>query len=351
MSPNFQKIHRDDYGKLIAAILSLCLVAAAGYALRHTISCLMLSWIIAYLLDPLLVRAEKYGVKRVRSLLVLYGVAGVAGLFFLAIVFPKLTMGWDSFIRDIPSYIQQTKQIAMDWKSRLPDHYGSDEIEWLIAKTSDNIDAAVQKTLSMAYSLVGRVFFNIFDIVLSPILVFFMLYYKQAIIDTSKTLVPPKYKSVVLNIAQEVNSSIGGYLRGQVVISIIVAILTSLSLFVLGIPHPLLCGVFSGAASVLPFVGVIIAVIPPLAFSWLEYQSVAVLFQTAAVFGVIYFFEGYIIKPLIFKESMNLNPFMIIVMIMALGELMGFWGILLALPIAAAIKITWDHAIRGDFGN
>jgi putative permease len=75
----------------------------------------------------------------------------------------------------------------------------------------------------------------------------------------------------------------------------------------------------------------------------------AVLIKTAIAFGVIYFLEGYIVKPLVFKKSMNLNPLVTIIMVMALGELLGFWGILLALPIAAAIKITWGHAIKGDF--
>ena len=64
---------------------------------------------------------------------------------------------------------------------------------------------------------------------------------------------------------------------------------------------------------------------------------------------MIYFLEGYIIKPLVFKKSMDLNPLVTIIMVMALGELLGFWGILLALPIAAAIKITWGHIIAGDF--
>ena len=96
MSPYFQKIHHNGYGKLIAAILSLCLVAAVG----------------------------------------------VLDLFFLAIVASKLTMGWNLFIRELPSYIQKIKQIAMEWKSRLPDHYGFYEIERVIAWVSDNIGAA-----------------------------------------------------------------------------------------------------------------------------------------------------------------------------------------------------------------
>jgi putative permease len=78
---------------------------------------------------------------------------------------------------------------------------------------------------------------------------------------------------------------------------------------------------------------------------------VAVLIKTAIAFAVIYFLEGYIVKPLVFKRSMDLNPLVTIIMVMALGELLGFWGILLALPIAAAVKITWGHAIKGDFSH
>ncbi len=262
---------------------------------------------------------------------------------------PKLTMNWDAFLRELPQYLQKIKQIAMEWKSRIPDRYGSEEIQWLLDKASANVDTAAEKTGTWAYGFAGRMFFNIFNIVLSPILVFFMLYYKQTIIETLASWIPEQRRTIVLGIGQEVNSSIGGYLRGQVFVSIIVAVLASLALFIIGIPHPLFCGIFAGAASVLPFIGVIIAVLPALFFAWFQYQSVAVLLKIIIAFGVIYFLEGYIIKPLVFKKSMNLNPLVTIIMVMALGELLGFWGILLALPIAAAMKITWGHIIAGDF--
>lgn len=351
MSPSLHGVHRSDYARLIAAILLLCLVAAAGYALQHTISCFLLSWIIAYLLDPLVMRMEERGIRRTRALLLLYTISGILSIFFLAIMVPKLTMGWDAFVRDLPLYIQKLKQIAMEWKTRLPDRYGSEEIQWLIDKASNNIDSAAQKAGVMAYSFGSRIFFNIFNIVLSPILVFFMLYYKQTIIETLKSWIPEERKTVTIAIGMEVNSSIGSYLRGQVIVSIIVALLSTVALLFLDIPHPIFCGIFAGAASVLPFIGVLIATLPALFFAWFKYQSIAILSQTGFAFALIYFLEGYIIKPLIFKESMNLNPLMTIVMVMALGELLGFWGILLALPIAAAIKITWGHYLRGDFGN
>jgi putative permease len=176
-----------------------------------------------------------------------------------------------------------------------------------------------------------------------------MLYYKDVIIDTISSWLPEGRHELILGIGREVNSSIGGYLRGQVMVSIIVALLATVALFVLDIPHPIFCGIFAGAASILPFIGVIIATLPALFFTWFKFQAVAAISQTGIVFAVIYFVEGYIIKPIVFKGAMNLNPLVTIIMVMALGETLGFWGILLALPIASAIKITWGHFVNGDF--
>lgn len=340
---------RNDYGRLIATILLFCLLAAAGYALQHTISCFLLSWVIAYLLDPLLVSAEKRGMKRIYALGLLYVILGILTVFFLAFIVPAITISWNSFVLDLPSYIQKLKQIALEWKSRLPDRYGADEIQWLIDKASANIDTTAEKTGLWVYSFGTSIVFNLFNIVLSPILVFFMLYYKQTVIDTVISWLPDGRRTQIIDIAHEVNISIGGYLRGQVGVSIIVALLSTIALFALGVPHPIFCGAFAGAASILPFIGVIIATLPALFFAWFKFQSAAMLWQTTLVFALIYFVEGYVIKPLVFKESMNLNPLVTIIMVMALGETLGFWGILLALPIASAIKITWGHFVRGDF--
>ncbi|MSN24788.1 MAG: AI-2E family transporter [Geobacter sp.] len=340
---------RNDYGKFIAILLTFCMLAVAGYALQHTISCFLLSWVIAYLLDPLLVRGEKRGIKRIYTLGLLYVLLGILAIFFMAFIVPAITISWNAFVRDLPTYIQKIKLLATDWKTRVPDLYGSEEINWLIEKATGKVDAAADKAGKWAYGFGTSIFFNLFNIVLSPILVFFMLYYKRSVKETISSWIPVHSRELILGIGEEVNSSIGGYLRGQVVISIIVAVMTIIALFIIDIPHPIFCGLFAGAASVLPFIGVIIATLPALFFAWFKYQSIEIFSQIGIAFAMIYFVEGYIIKPLVFKESMNLNPLVTIIMVMALGETLGFWGILLALPIASAIKITWGHVVNGDF--
>jgi putative permease len=191
--------------------------------------------------------------------------------------------------------------------------------------------------------------FNIFNLVLSPILVCFMLFYKGQIKKTLTAWLPRRRRAVLLAIGNEVDVSIGGYLRGQLIVSFIVAVLSSIALFWLDVDYALFNGLFAGMASVLPFIGVIIATVPALFFAYLKFKTGLVLVKVVVTFGAIYFLEGYLVKPLVFKRSMDLNPLLTIITVMALGELFGFWGILLAIPVAAAAKIITVSLERGDF--
>jgi putative permease len=162
---------------------------------------------------------------------------------------------------------------------------------------------------------------------------------------------PEKHRGTILELGREINKSVGGYIRGQLVVSAIVAVLSTVALFFLDIDYAALNGIFAGLASILPFIGVILAMLPALFFAYIKFQSGIALLKVIAVFSVIYFVEGYVIKPLVFKEAMDLNPLITIIFVMAFGELMGFWGILLAIPIAAAVMIVMEHLQRGDFAG
>jgi putative permease len=195
------------------------------------------------------------------------------------------------------------------------------------------------------------VVFNLFNLILAPILVFFMLYYKRDMITGITSWLSPGRRDAILRVGREINASIGGYLKGQLVVSFIVATLSTVALFYLNVDYPLLIGIFAGLASVLPFIGLILATLPALFFAYVKFQSGIVIIKVVATFAVIYFLEGYVIKPLVFKGALNFNPLVTILTIMAFGELLGFWGILLAIPIAAAIKIFSSHLRRGNFNS
>ncbi len=335
--------------RTIAVLLVIAAIAAGGYAIKHTVSCFLLSFVIAYLLDPLLVIMEKRQLKRDYALIILYAVLGVLSFFAVFFIVPFIAERWTSLLQTLPVYLQKTKELIVAQHGQLISSPAFAEWDWLLNSAYSKLDSASGKLGSGVYLAASSLAFNLFNLVLAPILVFFMLHYKQQIIDWVKVWLPPRHKEHIIKIGVEINDSIGGYLRGQLIVSAIVAVFSTIALFILDVDYALLNGIFAGAASILPFIGVFLATLPPLFFAYIKFQNGAIILKVIGAFAAIYFLEGYLVKPLIFKESMNLNPLMTIIVVMAFGEMMGFWGILLAIPIAAALKILSIHWRRGDF--
>jgi len=326
---------------VIMAVLGM--LFAGGYAIRHTVSCFLSSFVIAYLLDPVLVMLERRNLKRCFGLLILYLVLSLITFFSVIYLVPVAIERWDSFVRNLPTYFQQARDIVVSMKTRVYSAEAAKDWSWIIDSSARHLETITSKAGAGVYKTASSMAFNLFNLILSPILVFFMLLYKHETISAIKIWLPAGQKEHLLEVGREVNASIGGYLRGQLIVSVIVALFSATALYFLDVDYALLNGLFAGLASVLPFIGVILATIPPLFFAFIKFQNGLILLKVLGAFSFIYFIEGYLVKPLVFKESMNLNPLMTIVVVMALGELMGFWGIILAIPIAAALKILSTH--------
>ncbi|MEI8355205.1 MAG: AI-2E family transporter [Deltaproteobacteria bacterium] len=329
-------------------MLLLSILAGAGYALQHTVSLLLLSFVLAYIFDPVVVYLEGKKVRRFYGILLLYTILGLFSFFCFIYLLPFLTFRWYALLHDIPLYLQKLKQLASSLEARFTPSYAAEEWNWLFERAKSNFDAVLTKLGAGVYAAAGKVVFNLLNVLLSPVLVFFMLFYKQDIKEGLVSWLPEARRDFILAIARDINRGIGGFIRGQIIVSVIVVILSAIALVVLDINHPFFCALFAGVASIIPFIGVFLATIPPLFFAYAEYQSGVVPVKVAVVFALIYFLEGYLVKPLVFKESLDLNPLLTIIMVMAFGELMGFWGVLLAIPIAASLIIIVGHLRRID---
>ena len=329
-------------------MIAVVIVGVLIYELRHTISCFLLSFVLAYLFEPLVSLMERR-VARLKAIAILYAGLGVFALFCLIYLIPFLTSRWEALAHNFPLYLQKIKALIAELRESNRTSYAAEEWRWAFGQISDNLDALFSQLGGGIYTTASTMAFNLLNLLLSPILVFFMLVYKKAVVETITGFLPTRFREGVLIVGREINRSMTGFIRGQLIISGIVAALVSAALFLLGVDYPLLNGCFAGLTSIIPFVGVILAAVPPLLVAYVKYQSGLVLLKIAAAFSIIYFVEGYLVKPLVFRESMDLNPLLTLLMVMALGELMGFWGILLAIPIAASLKIFFSHVTRGTF--
>src|SRR6185369_16158667 len=295
--------NHSTFTRVFVIMAVLGMLFTAGYAIRHTVSCFLSSYVIAYLLDPVLVSLERRNVKRNFGLLILYLVLSLITLFSVIYLVPLMTVRWESFVRNLPTYFLQARDIVAGMKNRIYSAEGSTDWSWIIDSSAKNLEAITSKAGAVVYKTASSMAFNIFNLILSPILVFFMLLYKHDIISTIKIWLPGGQREHLLEVGREVNASIGGYLRGQLIVSVIVALFSTLALYSLDVDYALLNGLFAGVASILPFIGVILATIPPLFFAFVKFQNGLILLKVLGAFSFIYFIEGYLVKPPVFKES------------------------------------------------
>jgi len=331
-------------------MIAVVIVGGVMFELRHTLSCFLLSFVLAYLFEPLVALMERR-LSRMKGIVILYAGLGIFALFCLVYLIPFLTIRWESLSETFPIYLQKIKKLIADLRDSNRTAYGAAEWRWVLDQLANNLDTVFSQLGSGVYATASTMAFNLLNLLLAPILVFFMLVYKKAVAATITLFLPARYREGILLVGREINRSMTGFIRGQLIISGIVAFLVTLALILLGVDYPLLNGVFAGITSIIPFIGVILAAIPPLFMAYVEFQNGLILLKVAAAFSVIYFIEGYLVKPLVFRESMDLNPLLTLLMVMALGELMGFWGILLAIPIAASLKIFFNHLLKGTFSR
>ncbi|WP_298268990.1 AI-2E family transporter [Geobacter sp.] len=322
----------------LAGIFGVILLA--GHFARHSLSALLTALVIAYLLNPAMKFLERKGLGRLPAIAVLYLCLGVLLLFSLFALIPYLGHQLEAFPRAVPRYLQNLQGVLDAWKGRLAPYYGSEEGSWLIARAGESLRKLAQDVSGQGYQQLKRALFGLFNLILAPILVFFMLCYKEFVKDLILRFIPHRERPSFRQVGGRVKGALERFVVAQFIDCLLVGALSAAALSVLGVEFALLNGLVAGFASVVPFVGVIVAVIPPTLIGYAETGDLLIIPKVCAAYFVIYvIIEGNLIKPLLMRGTLRLNPLAVIFALMAMGELLGFWGVVLAVPVAAVVKI------------
>jgi predicted PurR-regulated permease PerM len=331
-----------------ALVFALVALLGAGYFLTHTFSALLTSLVLAYLINPLLNYVEKRGFDRITSLVLLYAIAALVAFVASFALIPYLGHQIDAFTTALPVYIRTLQGGLERWRFALSGYYGGEEGAWLLEKTEQAMNQLNEALSGIGYQQVKKVLFAAFNLVLSPIMVFFMLLYKESAKDFIKRMFHHRERQHLLELGRDINHTLERFLVGMFFDCLIVGILTSVALALLGIEFPVLNGMFAGFASIVPFLGAVVSVIPPALIGYAKSGDLWIIPKVCGVYFLInVIIEGNLVKPLVMRHTLRLNPLGVIFAVMALGELLGFWGIVLAIPAAAVVKICTAemHAI------
>ena len=210
-------------------------------------------------------------------------------------------------------------------------------------------DPANQDAIIEGIGQVGEIALGVFEIVLlallAPVLALYILMDSPNLQRSALELVPEDYRAEVSNVANTIGKAVGGFVRGQLLVALIVGFLSSLGLLILDLPFWLIVGLIAGFLNIIPFVGPWVGGVLGV-MTALVAGDVGKAFWVAVIFAIIQQLDNHLISPLILRYTVKLHPVLIILALLTGGSLGGLFGVLVAVPVTATLKILISHVWR-----
>lgn len=324
---------------------ALALVSGLVFALRNVLSPVFFAFMLAYVLDPLVDRFEAAKIPRAVGITVLLVVVlGVIGLF-LVLVVPTIVHDIVSITQQLPEtfsrWMQGALRIARGWGIDLPESWSD-----VMARFGGDVSTLAQGALaplgSVLQQLVGStasMLSALSALVMVPVFSFYLLHDFDLIVARVRELVPPRLRAQVGAIAGEIDTVLSQFMRGQLTVMAILAVLYAVAYSIVGVSLAVPIGIVAGVLSFIPYVGGASALILALLMVALHWTGWAQLVAVVAAYVVIQVLEGFVITPRIVGDKLGLSPVWVLFAMLAGAELFGFMGVLLSLPAAAVVKV------------
>jgi predicted PurR-regulated permease PerM len=298
---------------------------------------------LAYLQVPIADRLEKMGVNRTVAALAIVTVVMVALIALLLLVLPLLIQQLSQLVASLPDHVSRVREVLTDW------------LNWLQAGESTMTLGELFKQASawltgFAYSLWsgGKALVSFASIlIIMPVVTFYLIVDWHGMLNILDSWVPLRHREEVRQIARDIDSAISGFVRGQLQVCFLLGLYYAIALSLVGLHFALVIGIVAGLITFVPYIGsltgLMIGASVAVAQFWPDWKWIVTVI---AVFLVGQFVEGNIIAPKLVGDRVGLHPVWIIFAMFAFGYLFGFVGLLLAVPIAAAIAVLFRFGLK-----
>lgn len=326
----------------VAALLGV--IGLVAWTVRVIFPPLVLAGAIVFLLNPIVTRLQRRGVPR----------AAGAGLAYLGVLGGLVLAG----VLIYPIAADQARELGDDWPEIKA------EAEGLIDDVADaskgtfleftrqdledafsNDNTTFRQQLDQARDIGLRVFHVLLILVLSPIIAFYLLVDAPHIRQVMESLVPEGAKDEVAHLAHRLNRAIGGFFRGQLMVAAIVGVMCSIGLLAVGLRFWFLVGMIAGIFNIIPLIGPWVGGVPGIVIALTTGSPVQAV-GVVVVMVVAQQIDNHFITPQVMQRAVQLHPAAVILALLAGGTLGGLFGLLMAVPIAAVLKIVCGHVWR-----
>jgi predicted PurR-regulated permease PerM len=315
---------------------------------------------IAYLLDPVADRLEKAGVSRLgATLLILIGFV-LTIVLITALLAPALGRQVAAFINELPGIAARLRDLVTEQGAGvlarlapLAERFGLEldtSTGALQGSVSDFTGEAAKYAAGVLKGLWsgGRALVGVASLlVITPVVAFYILLDWDRMIAKVDSWIPLDQRETVRDLASQIDAALSGFLRGQSLVCLFLAAWYGIGLSLVGLNYGLLIGISSGVLSFVPYVGSLICLVLSVVVALVQgWPSLALLGLVMLVIITGQFLEGNILTPKLVGESVGLHPVWLMLALLAFGSLFGFTGLLLAVPISAAVGVLMRFALR-----
>lgn len=308
-----------------------------------------LAALLGWLGDPLVDRLERRGLTRNNAVILVFGAMTTVLVIALLIVVPLLEQQVVTLVESLPRYRDWFVGTALPWFER---RTGLEILSWLDPERLFNlIREHWERAGGVAATVLGYVSRSGFallgwlaNLVLLPVLTFFFLRDWDLLVERVRALVPRDHQETVRALARESDAVLGGFLRGQTLVMLILGVLYAIGLAAVGLDLGILIGVIAGLLTFVPYLGPAAIVVLGGLAALVQFGDWQHLAGVAVVFTVGQIIESYWLTPKLVGDRIGLHPMAVIFSVMAGGSLFGFLGMLLALPVAAVANVLLHFA-------
>ena len=324
-------------------LILLGVIGVVLYWLRPVLMPFVVAALFAYLLDPLVDRLEKR-LGRGASVALVFLVATILVIGVVLVLVPFIERQIGNFLAQLPVWLAWFQAHAVPW---LEQHFGVSPEVLDTQKIFDALQANWKEAGGFAATVVAKVSKSglalvgwALNLVMIPVVAFYLLRDWDVLVARLRVLIPRSVEPVVMRLSRESDDVLGAFLRGQLSVMVALGTYYGAALWLVGVSVGPLIGMIAGLISFVPYLGAITGVLMGVIAALVQYQDWTHVLLVLGVFAVGQTLEGYVLVPKLVGDKIGLHPVAVIFAVLAGGELFGFLGILLALPVASVVMVV-----------
>ena len=321
------------------ALAAASLLAFALYSVRNLLILILAAVFLAVGLDPAVRRLQSWGFRRGQAIGVILLAAVVVLVGFIAAITPPLAEQVAGFAANVPDYINRLSERIPQLEGFITERDIAARLESATSSIPGQIAGSIGGILGVAGSVIASIFNTVTVIVLT---VYFSISLQRIQQGTLK-LVPRSKRDRVQELADPILTKIGGYIGGNVAVSIIAGVFAFIFLAIAGVPFPVALALWVAIADLIPLVGAILGAVPAVIVAF--FVSPAIGIATLIYFFVYQQVENYVIVPRVMTRAVDLSPAAVLLAALIGGSLLGVVGVLMAVPATAAIKLLVQELV------